>query len=175
MTPAVRDYVMACILNYVHPHQLGTTVLEIGSRDVNGSVRNLFPASNYVGVDKRAGVNVDIVADASRWQELEDYVGKCSVVVCCEVLEHTHRARHVVATAGQLLQPGGFFVLTCPTRGPYGGWPPHSGIDGEALRPNEWYENPSPQVVTRWLWSAFRTCTMEVDLKEYTLHACAVK
>ena len=37
------------------------SILEIGSYDVNGSIRNFFPDSNYVGVDLTEGPGVDLV------------------------------------------------------------------------------------------------------------------
>ncbi|MDB0050250.1 hypothetical protein N9F31_02215, partial [Pseudomonadales bacterium] len=42
--------------------QQDLAVLEIGSYDVNGSIRSLFNAQNYVGVDLVEGPGVDVVA-----------------------------------------------------------------------------------------------------------------
>jgi hypothetical protein len=63
-------------------------VLEVGSLNVNGTVRRLF-RGEYVGVDMRDGPDVDVVCNAhelsgslllrSRFYE---------TVVCCEMLEH---------------------------------------------------------------------------------------
>ena len=38
------------------------SILEIGSYDVNGTIRNLFASENYVGVDLVEGPGVDVVA-----------------------------------------------------------------------------------------------------------------
>ena len=37
------------------------TVVDIGSMDVNGTYRHLFPAWRYIGVDMEPGPGVDIV------------------------------------------------------------------------------------------------------------------
>jgi hypothetical protein len=60
-------------------------VLEIGSRNVNGSVRDLFSSSSlYHGIDIAAGPGVDEVADCA------DYVPDVLFDTCVstEVLEH---------------------------------------------------------------------------------------
>ena len=62
-------------------------VVELGARDLNGTVRDLFPsARGYTGVDLVAGPGVDVVADAADWRPREPAP---DLVVCCEVLEHT--------------------------------------------------------------------------------------
>jgi hypothetical protein len=118
-------------------------VLEIGSRNVNGSVRGLFDAGRYVGLDILPGVGVDIVADGA------DYVPDVppDVVVCCEVLEHAPSAASIVAHAVSLVTPGGVVLLTAagPER------QPHSAIDGGPVRVGEHYRNISVGDLESWL------------------------
>lgn len=115
-------------------------VLEIGSHDVNGSVRPLFPsAERYHGIDLSPGPGVDEVADAADWEPDGTY----DVVVSTEVLEHAPRWRDVLGTAWRALGPGGRLVVTCATDPR----PPHSAVDGWALRPGEWYANVPPAEV----------------------------
>lgn len=119
----------------------GTTdpvrVLDIGGRNINGTVRGLFPAADYTSLDIIAGDGVDIVADASTWTPTREY----DVVVCCEVFEHTAVWPEIIATAFAALRPGGLFVATMA--GP--GRAPHSAIDGShQLYPGEWYANVEP-------------------------------
>lgn len=113
-------------------------VLDLGGRDINGSVRLLFPdADPYVTVDIAPGPGVDIVADAATWTPDREY----DVVVCCEVFEHTPDWPQICATAHKSLRPGGQLILTMA--GP--GRPEHSGIDGEfRLHPGEYYGNVKP-------------------------------
>lgn len=121
-------------------------VLEIGSRDVNGSVRGLFAGTQYVGVDIAPGDGVDVVADGSKFRPKY----KVDVVVCCEVLEHTRKAKAIVANAGVALRKGGMFVATMagPNR------EPHSAVDGNALRDGEFYRNVSARTLHGWLLAA---------------------
>ena len=126
-------------------YQLGPfdTVLELGGRYVNGSVRPNFVGARYVSVDIVAGPEVDVVADATTYRPDE----KFDVVVCAEVLEHVDHPEEFVATAWSALRPGGWLILTaaCPPRAA------HSGTDGGALRNGEWYQNINPDMLRRWL------------------------
>lgn len=111
-------------------------VLEMGSRDVNGSVRDLFPRGvAYVGVDREPGPGVDLVMDAAA------VVGMTpAIVVCCETLEHEETPERLIRHAARILVPGGLLIVTCA--GP--GRKPHSGIDGGRLRAGEHYRNIPP-------------------------------
>lgn len=111
-----------------------TSSLELGSRDVNGGVRDLF--ADHTGLDNLAGPGVDIVADAATWLPPRRY----SCVVCCEVFEHTPLWPAIVATAYRALEDDGTLILTMA--GP--GREPHSAIDGLWLKPGEHYQNIEP-------------------------------
>ena len=39
-------------------------ILDIGSYDVNGTLKPIFEKGNYIGLDMEAGPNVDVVSDA---------------------------------------------------------------------------------------------------------------
>lgn len=92
----------------------GRSVLEIGSLDVNGSVRpvveSLHPAS-YTGVDIQTGPGVDIVCDATK---VLDRFGKESfdVVISTEVLEHVREWRTVVRNFKLAVKPNGVLLVT---------------------------------------------------------------
>lgn len=132
MHEAAYDYVAAAVAEHGPFHR----VVELGSLDINGSVRPLFGDARYVGVDRVAGPGVDVVEDALRWTP--DELFDC--VVCCEVLEHLEDWRGLLAAAESVLAPEGVLIVTCagPGRGP------HSAVDGNALRPDEHYENVDP-------------------------------
>ncbi len=110
-------------------------VCELGSFDVNGSVRDLFPGAEYVGVDSRPGPGVDIAADAADWP---GNGRPFDCVVCTEVLEHTPRAEEIVRNAFRLLDPGGVLIVTAAAPGRE----PHD-IDGGEIG-GEWYANVDP-------------------------------
>lgn len=123
---------------WVAAHATGgpVTVLDLGGRDINGSVRPLFPnATDYTVVDILPGEGVDIVADASTWDPGER---RWDVVVCCETFEHTAGWPGICRTAYTACRPGGMFIVT--TAAP--GRQPHSAIDGQfRLHPGEHYAN----------------------------------
>src|SRR4051794_35451978 len=99
------------------------TVVEFGSHDVNGSIRDLFNCDFYHGIDLVAGPGVDEVADASDWESPWQDI---DCVVCCEVLEHTLKVEQIINSAFQILAQDGIFIVTCATDPRE----PHSAIDG---------------------------------------------
>lgn len=113
-------------------------VLEFGSMNVNGSVRNIFYEEDYWGIDLAEGHGVDEVADASTYIYNK---GQVDIVVCCETLEHTPLVPEIVNMAYLNLVVGGWFVITC-AREPRN---PHSAIDGRQVRRGEYYKNVDPQ------------------------------
>lgn len=113
----------------------GLFVLDLGGRDVNGHVHDLFSWS-VTTLDIADGPGVTIVADAADWVPDREY----DVVLCTEVFEHTPRWREIIGTAYDALPPGGVFLTTCASRSR----PPHSAVDGGPLVPGEYYQNISP-------------------------------
>lgn len=124
-------------VNDYAPHN-ASTVLDIGGRNINGTVRSLFPtAVVYTALDIADGPEVNIVADAATWTPDREY----DVVVCCEVFEHTDAWPDIINTAFKACRPGGLFIATMA--GP--GRPEHSAIDGQfRLHPGEYYGNVEP-------------------------------
>jgi SAM-dependent methyltransferase len=113
-------------------------VLDIGGRNINGTIRDRFSgATEYVVLDIVEDAGVDIVADAATWRTDERF----DAVVCAEVFEHTPVWREICATALAVLRPGGQFIATMA--GP--GRAPHSAMDGgPTLYPGEHYDNVHP-------------------------------
>lgn len=112
-------------------------VLEIGSYNVNGSIRPLFADStHYVGIDRRPGRDVDIVAEASEF----DGAGEFDVAISMEAMEHTPRPRDILECAGRAIKRGGILILTCasPVRAP------HACNGGPVVPPNEHYRGIDP-------------------------------
>ena len=118
-------------------------VIEIGSRDINGTPRPLFQAASWTGLDLYPGPCVDWVGDC------RDYVPASLVdlVVCTEVLEHARGWRQLIRVSASWLRPGGRVILTCA--GP--GRAPHSHHDGGGLRDGEYYGNLSADQIAEEL------------------------
>jgi len=119
------------------------TVVELGGLDFNGSIRDLFGETRYCSVDLVPGKSVDVVADAADFEPPESP----DMVVCCEVLEHSPHAARIVRNAIRILAPGGVLLVTCATD-PRA---PHSAVDGNALRADEWYQNVPIDTFRTWI------------------------
>jgi SAM-dependent methyltransferase len=105
-------------------HVFEKRVLEVGSFDVNGSVRpfveSLRPAW-YLGVDQTPGPGVDQVVNC---EQLTREVG-CAVwdlVISTEMLEHVEDWRRCLWELAAAVVPGGYLLVT--TRSP--GFPYHA-------------------------------------------------
>lgn len=112
--------------------------LDVGGRNVNGSVRAELPNTKWHGLDIRPGPDVDFVGDASAW--VSEY--KYDVVIATELFEHAERWREIIQTMYESLDPNGpgIFISTCASTGR----PPH-GASGEWGVPiGEWYGNVAP-------------------------------
>src|SRR5262245_59500751 len=155
----------------VHGHTTAeVAVLDLGGRDINGSVRPLFPAAApYVVLDVALGENVDVVADAATWTPDREY----DVVVCWETFEHTADWPAICVTAFKALRPGGRFLATMA--GP--GRPAHSGIDGGwTLHPGEHYGNVKPYALQRVLEACgFARVVIDQQFNPSDVRALAVK
>lgn len=93
----------------------GAAVLEVGSYDVNGSIRNVFSAaSNYVGVDLDHGPGVDVVAYG---HELNYPDGSYDITISGECFEHDPYWRETFQNMVRMTRPGGLVAFTCASRG----------------------------------------------------------
>lgn len=141
-------------------------VVDVGGRDVNGTVRHLFPAKRYIAVDLYPGPCVDVVADIRDWEPPTP----ADLVLCAEVLEHAPDPAGVVKACHRILKPGGLLILSCaaPPR------LPHSGVDGGAVRPDEHYGNIHPDDLQSWL-EPWATATVVYAPEVGDVYAKAVK
>lgn len=81
--------------------------LEVGSLNVNGSVRELF-TGDYHGIDIREGDGVDEVLNAVDMEYDKEY----DVVVCTEMLEHAEDWRAAINGIKKAVKVGGYILLT---------------------------------------------------------------
>ena len=126
------------------------SVIEIGSLDINGTVRPLFGDAEYTGLDPQEGPGVDWVGDALDYKPKK----KVDCVVCCEVLEHSPKWQAIVKKGMEWLDDDGVFLITAA--GP--GRKPHSAVDGSHnVRDFEHYENIRPSDLAKELLPDFIT------------------
>jgi SAM-dependent methyltransferase len=90
------------------------SVLEIGSLDINGSVRQFYSDCNYTGIDVAPGRGVDVVCLG---QDFEASDGSFDQVISCEAMEHNPSWPETFANMIRLTKEGGLVVMTCATFG----------------------------------------------------------
>jgi SAM-dependent methyltransferase len=92
-----------------HASLISGRVLEVGSLNVNGTVRDVLPIT--IGVDFREGKGVDVVADVC---DLEKLYGPESFdcVVSCDALEHMEHWDESLRNMWAVLKKDGIFLLT---------------------------------------------------------------
>ncbi|WP_024300586.1 methyltransferase domain-containing protein [Methyloversatilis discipulorum] len=97
-------------------------ILDIGSQDINGSLRQLAPAGAcYVGLDFAAGRGVDVVLDDAYRLPFED--GAADVVVSSSCFEHVDMFWLTFNEVLRVLKPGGLFYLNAPSNGEFHRYP----------------------------------------------------
>lgn len=150
MHEAARDYIAKhssslCFIDYI---------LEIGGRDINGGLRDLWPNATWISVDPIPGPGVDIVGDFRNHK----HPFPVDLIICCEVFEHTEHWRDLIKAARTNLSPHGTFLVTTAT----GNRKPHSGIDGNELQPGEYYQNIDPKALSDALKEHFTDVSIDV-------------
>jgi len=120
---------------------VGAHILEVGSHDVNGTVRPLIEAhgpASYRGVDRTPGPNVDRVVPVDR---LVEWFGedRFDIVISTEMLEHVDDWRTAMTQMASVTRPGGSLVVTTRSRGfpfhpfPVDNWRFSAGLLAEAM------------------------------------------
>ena len=110
----MHESVMGYVAEMVGAYDLKDgNVLEVGSLNENGTPRQFF-AGPYVGVDMRAGRDVDEVMTS---HDLRFPDESFDVVISTEMLEHDPFPWVSMAEMGRVLKPGGVLILTARGNG----------------------------------------------------------
>lgn len=108
----MHDSVYTWVASRVAAHNLAhLDTLEVGSLNVNGTVRGLF-TGKYLATDMRDGPGVDLVINAHNLGDLDE---RFAVAVCCEMLEHDDYFWWTLKELWHVLRTDGHLLLT--TRG----------------------------------------------------------
>jgi SAM-dependent methyltransferase len=92
----------------------GRRVLEVGSLDINGSIRSAFEACDYTGADLAPGPGVDIACPG---QMLAFPSQHFDVSLSCECFEHNPYWVETWANMLRMTRPGGLLLMSCATTG----------------------------------------------------------
>lgn len=103
MTPKVHQYVTD------NAEKLTGRILEVGSFNVNGSVRDIITV--HTGIDLRKGKGVDLVGKA---EDLPNHfeAGYFDSVVTTDTLEHVEHWKECLQGISQVVKPEGWWVCT---------------------------------------------------------------
>jgi len=96
------------------PDVASKRVLEVGSRDVNGSLRPIVEAlqpSEYIGVDMEPGAGVDRVCEV---EQLVETFGEeaFDIVISTEMLEHVRDWRGAVSNLKRVCRRNGMIIIS---------------------------------------------------------------
>lgn len=91
-------------------HFRWSNVIEIGSLDINGSVRGMFELCNYVGFDVGPGPGVDFAIPGQMVRYPDD---SFDVAISAECFEHNPYWEETFANMVRMTKTGGLVTFTC--------------------------------------------------------------
>lgn len=92
----------------------GCKVLEVGSLNINGSVRDFFSGCQYIGLDVGPGPGVDEVGYGENYASTANHF---DMVISCEAMEHNPGWRKTWLNMLRMLKGDGLMLMTCATFG----------------------------------------------------------
>jgi len=93
---------------------LNKKVLEIGSFNVNGTVRDLFKNCSYIGLDIAEGNGVDVICEGQKYDAPNE---SFDTIISCECFEHNPYYIETINNAIRMLKSKSLFLFTCATTG----------------------------------------------------------
>lgn len=89
-------------------------VLEVGSLNINGTVRDYFTECDYTGIDLGEGPGVDIVSSGHNFLDPDS---SYDTVISCECFEHNPFWYDTFINMHRLCKSSGLIIMTCATTG----------------------------------------------------------
>ena len=140
MNPSIDVFVRS--VKEQHPNFFNNTkVLEVGSYNINGTIRGHFAECDYTGIDLHEGDDVDIVCSGHKFDPGFEY----DVVASTDCFEHNPYWLETFERMHLLCRDGGLVFFTCATEG----MPVHGTRE---VRPDL-----SPYVAEHWNYYQNRT------------------
>jgi SAM-dependent methyltransferase len=99
------------------PKEQNVQIVEIGSQNVNGGLRDIFetPYTNFVGLDFVNGLGVDHVLEDPYKIPYSD--NSVDVILCSSVLEHSEMFWVLFLEMVRVTKPGGLIYINAPSNG----------------------------------------------------------
>lgn len=91
-------------------------ILDVGSYDVNGSLRPIFEAGEYVGLDIEPGPNVDVVGNSNDIPFKDQFF---DITLSSSQFEHDDMFWLTFLEMCRVTKPGGYIYIQAPSNGPY--------------------------------------------------------
>jgi SAM-dependent methyltransferase len=89
-------------------------VLEIGSLDINGTMRSFFSNCDYLGIDVGEGNGVDLVCQGQEYDAPDESYDVCTSGEC---FEHNPYWAETFANMVRMCKSNGLVLFTCATTG----------------------------------------------------------
>jgi SAM-dependent methyltransferase len=107
---------------YLENRETKSRLVEIGSQDVNGSLRMVCPKDvEYIGLDFAEGNGVDIILDDPYTLPFKD--NSVDYCVASSVFEHSEMFWLLFVEILRILKPSGLFYLNVPSNGTFHRYP----------------------------------------------------
>jgi SAM-dependent methyltransferase len=98
------------------------TIIEVGSMDVNGSLRAVAPSNvNYIGLDTDFGKSVDVKVSIGEPLPFRDNYADC--LVSSSQLEHDEFFWMTFIEYARVIKPDGLIYINAPSNGDYHRYP----------------------------------------------------
>jgi SAM-dependent methyltransferase len=130
-------------------------MLEVGSLNINGTIRDFFEDCEYLGYDVGAGRCVDVVYDGLNFNEGDNTLDTAG---SCNCFEHNPNWVSNFRDMHRMLKPGGLLFISVPTTGN-----PVHGTSGD--KPED-----SPLTISKG-WEYYKNLTVEDFTENFDLES----
>jgi SAM-dependent methyltransferase len=93
---------------------INTSVLEVGSLNLNGTVRQIFENCEYIGLDLGEGTGVDVVCQGQNYDAPDNHF---DTIISCECFEHNPHWVETFNNMIRMTKSNGLIIMTCATTG----------------------------------------------------------
>lgn len=109
-----QKFFISSIKNFLPEFFRNKKVLEIGSLNINGSIRQFFDQCEYTGIDVSEGKDVDRVI---KGEDMDGNAESYDAIATCEMMEHNQKWEATWLNMIRLMKPDGLIIMTCASLG----------------------------------------------------------